>query len=177
MSEINEFARDLVKRQIEIYKEHKSEKYDMTQPLTVLICCAIIIFSDYKEKYSGDSLIKGIKEKDKDGKLINFINEIYNNNIETRLRFYKRRKENKDKNINIDEKEENLPLNEELKEYEVFFHDLRNEFAHIIETRHSKLTPNFDDDFNKVNISNYKTSTELTKEQINTIIELICGLI
>ena len=167
MSEINEFARDLVKRQIEIYKEHKSEKYDMTQPLTVLICCAIIIFSDYKEKHNGDSLIKGIKEKDKDRKLIKFINEIYKNDIEHRLKLYiQQQKENK-----------KLPLNEELKEYEVFFHDLRNEFAHIIETTHSKLTPNFDGGFDKVSITNYRTSTELTKEQINTLIELIYELI
>ena len=42
MSQINQFARDLVKRQIQIYKENKSEKFDMTQPLSVLICCSII---------------------------------------------------------------------------------------------------------------------------------------
>lgn len=32
-------------------------------------------------------------------------------------------------------------MNDGLKEYEVFFHDLRNEFAHIIETNKSKLSP------------------------------------
>ncbi len=159
MSEINQFARDLVKRQIQIYNEHKSEKFDMTQPLSVLICCSIIIFSDYKENSLGDSLIKEIKQNDNNKTLIKFIRNIYSEHFENRL-----------KNYSKDGKKDFM--NDDLKEYEVFFHDLRNEFAHIIETNKSKLSPN-DGNFNEITIEAGKNKTTIKKSQINEIIKII----
>ena len=90
MSQINQFARDLVKRQIQIYKENKSEKFDMTQPLSVLICCSIIIYSDYVKHSTEDSLIKEIKQNDEDKTLITFIQNIYSENFENRLKSYQK---------------------------------------------------------------------------------------
>lgn len=89
MSQINEFARDLVKRQIQIYNENKSKKFDMTQPLSVLICCSIILFSDLKENYKKETLIAEIKKKDYDNKLKNIINKMYNGKVTRRLDSYK----------------------------------------------------------------------------------------
>lgn len=161
MSEINEFARDLVKRQIQIYNEYKSKNFDMTQPLSVLICCAIIIYSDFEEKHGGESLIKDISEKDKEGKLKNFIRNIYGSTFKKRAKKFLYKE----------------PENEQTKEYEMFFHDLRNEFAHIIETEKSKLNPNKDGDFNRIIIKNGHTEISITKEQINELIDFISGLL
>ena len=170
MSEINEFARDLVIREIQIYKDNKSKVFDMTQPLSTLLCCAIIIFSDYKEKFGSDSLIKEMAENDKNHRqsLLSYIERIYKGETNLRLRlakYYKDKKEENDKKIGF--------LNEDYKEYEVFFHDLRNEFAHLIETNHSKMTPNKDGDFNEVTIENCKSEVKLTKDNIIDLIELI----
>ena len=155
MSQINEFARDLVKRQIQIYNENKSKKFDMTQPLSILICCSIILFSDLKENYKKETLIAEIKMKDYDNKLKNIINEMYNGNVTRRLDSYK-----------------NSFLNRELGEYEVFFHDLRNEFAHIIETNKSITLPNYGD-FKEITIKTGENTTIITKSQINELINVI----
>ena len=163
MSQINEFARDLVKRQIQIYKENKSEKFDMTQPLSVLICCSIIIFSDYMEHSNEDSLIKEIKKNDNNEALIAFIKGIYSGNFEKRLELYRKdRLKNGKTNF----------INNDLKEYEVFFHDLRNEFAHIIETNKSRLSPN-DGDFNEITIEAGKNKITIKKSQLNELIKII----
>ena len=164
MSQMNEFARDLVKRQIRIFNENKSEKFDMTQPLSVLICCSIIIFSDYIEHSTEDSLIKEIKNNDVDGILMNCIQTIYSENLAKRLVHYKknRLKENKTDFLNKD-----------LKEYEVFFHDLRNEFAHIIETNKSRLSPNNDGNFNAITIKTGKNEITIKKSQIKELIKII----
>ena len=117
MSEINDFARDLVKRQIDVYNEYKSKKYDMTQPLSVLICCSIIIFSDYIENNGKNSLIEEIKKNDKDCELKQLIYDIYGDYFNKRVEKYckdKIKNENNEKEF----------INEELNEYEVFFHDL-----------------------------------------------------
>ena len=165
MSEINEFARDLVKRQIQIYKENKSEKFDMTQPLSVLICCSIIIFSDYVEKNGNDTLIGEIKTKDTEKQQIKtLIEAIYSDKLEKRVKLYSDNRR-KDKKNNF--------INDELKEYEVFFHDLRNEFAHIIETNTSKLEPNNDKSFNRIIIHYKNFNVEITKEQIINLISYI----
>jgi len=155
MSQINEFARDLVKRQIQIYNENRSEKFDMTQPLSVLICCSIILFSDLKKHPQEGALIAEIKKKDYDEKLKNIINDIYNSNVTQRLDSYR-----------------SSFLNMELGEYEVFFHDLRNEFAHIIETNKSRVLPN-DGDFNEIIIKVGNNETSMEKSQINELIKII----
>ena len=148
MSQINEFARDLVKRQIQIYKENKSEKFDMTQPLSVLICCSIIIFSDYMEHSNEDSLIKEIKKNDNNEALIAFIKGIYSGNFEKRLELYRKdRLKNGKTNF----------INNDLKEYEVFFHD---------------LSPN-DGDFNEITIEAGKNKITIKKSQINELIKII----
>lgn len=157
MSEINEFARDLVKRQIDVYNEYKSKKYDMTQPLSVLICCSIILFSDYLEKNGKNTLIEEIKKNDITGKLQKIIITIYDGKLNKRI-----------KNHQF--------LNEELKEYEVFFHDLRNEFAHLIETNKSRMKPN-DGSFSEIIITNGNIETHITKKQIKELIEMIDKLI
>ena len=114
MSEINDFARDLVKRQIDVYNEYKSKKYDMTQPLSVLICCSIILFSDYIENNGKNSLIEEIKKNDKDCELKQLIYDIYGDYFNKRVEKYckdKIKNENNEKEF----------INEELNEYEVFF--------------------------------------------------------
>lgn len=169
MSEINEFARDLVKRQIQIYKDHKSSEFDMTQPLSVLICCSIIIFSDYEKMYNSDSLIKEMYGQKKD-EWMKLINQIYpKSSFETRLSIYATdRKENKKSDY----------LNKDYKELEVFFHDLRNEFAHLIEDKKTETLPvNEDGCFKQIQIKIPKKSTKITinisKEKIIEIIKLI----
>ena len=165
MSKINEFARDLVKRQIQIYKENKSEKFDMTQPLSVLICCSIIIFSDYLEKNGKDTLIGEIKNKDKEKRQIKeFIKTVYSDKLEKRIKVYSGNRRNDKKNDFI---------KKELAEYEVFFHDLRNEFAHMIETNTSRLEPNTDGDFNQIIIKYGTEEININKEQIIAIIGYI----
>ena len=163
MSQINQFARYLVKRQIQIYKENKSEKFDMTQPLSVLICCSIIIYSDYVKHSTEDSLIKEIKQNDEDKTLITFIQNIYSENFENRLKSYQKNR--------LKEGKTGF-MNDGLKEYEVFFHDLRNEFAHIIETNKSKLSPN-DGNFNEITIHIGKSKITINKSQINEVIKII----
>lgn len=157
MSEINEFARDLVKRQIEVYNKYKSRKYNMTQPLSVLICCSIILFSDYLGKNGKNTLIEEIKKNDTTNKLRKVIITIYNGNLSKRIKKYKF-------------------LNEELKEYEVFFHDLRNEFAHLIETNKSRMKPN-DGSFSEIIIKNGNIEIHITKKQIKKIIKAIDELL
>lgn len=157
MSEINEFAKDLVKRQIEVYNRYKSRKYNMTQPLSVLICCSIILFSDYLEKNGKNTLIEEIKKNDITNKLQKIIIAIYDSNLSKRIKKYKF-------------------LNEELKEYEVFFHDLRNEFAHLIETNKSRMKPN-DGSFSEIIIANGNIEIHITKKQIKKIITAIDKLL
>ncbi len=166
MSEINDFARDLVKRQIDVYNEYKSKKYDMTQPLSVLICCSIIIFSDYIENNGKNSLIEEIKKNDKDCELKQLIYDIYGDYFNKRVEKYckdKIKNENNEKEF----------INEELNEYEVFFHDLRNEFAHLIETNKSEMEAEGDKNFDRISISHSNKKIYITKEQINKLIKII----
>ena len=118
----------------------------MTQPLSVLICCSIILFSDYLGKNGKNTLIEEIKKNDTTNKLRKVIITIYNGNLSKRIKKYKF-------------------LNEELKEYEVLFHDLRNEFAHLIETNKSGMKPN-DGSFSEIIITNGNIEIHITKKQI-----------
>lgn len=173
MSGINEFAKDLVKRQIEIYHEYQSKNNDMTQPLAIVMCCSIIIYSDYIENYienhNGSSLIENISGHDTNEEFKNYIKGIYGDNFQRRL-------DNYCYNDKKTQKEQKF-LNDKFQEYEIFFHDLRNEFAHIHETGRSILSPVNDSGFNGINIhiGNGKTeiNISISKDNIIKLIKLI----
>ena len=167
MSEINEFARGLVKRQIQIYKENKSKEFDMTQPLSVLICCSIIIFSDYKQMHSRDSLIKEISENDKEKKIITLLKIIITEEtFNTIMENYSRGRE-------ISKPALPAFINENYKELEVIFSKLRNNFAHIIDGNKTKILPlNENNEFKSIQVEILEKIT-ITKDHIIQLIELI----
>lgn len=167
MSTINQFALGLIRRQIAIYNENTSLTYDTTQPLSVLISCSIILFSDFLQKHNEEYLIKELFINDSKLEMLTIINKICGKNINTRVRECTKYLKDK-KNILIKDNDVNL------NKYISFFHDLRNEFAHIIEENQSKIYPRNGEEFKGIEILfEQKGKIEISKCDFINILNML----
>ena len=168
MSSINHFALGLIKRQISIYNENKSLKYDTTQPLTTLICCSVILFTDFLQNHKEDNLIESIFKHDSHKEFLKVIEKTYEKSLDKRVS-YCISELIKKKSICLKE-----GADEDLKKYITFFHDLRNEFAHLIEENKSKVIPNNDVDiFNGIIIKIGESNIPINKDDFIEILNLL----